>query len=334
MRHRLIVILLVMLGLVSCNLPDEAKPDLSFLDVLAITPTAFPAALADTGQSTPTSVVGDAAEPGAATATVLAQLGDEQSGLEAVPSNTPPPVAGVVTDTPQPTFTHTTAAEDVTQEPTYTPPVSNPTNTSISNPTATHTQAAQPTQTSTQAAQKAAASNTPAVQKPTNTSAPAAQPTNTQPPPPNTPVPQPTNTPVPQSCSPSGNNSFESQLINLINQERTSRGIGTLSANSQLTTAALNHSEDMACNDFFSHTGSNGSTPWARMAAAGYSGSAMAENIAAGQGSAQQVFDGWMNSSGHRDNMLNPTYTQIGMGYRYTNTSTYGSYTTATFGSP
>jgi uncharacterized protein YkwD len=120
----------------------------------------------------------------------------------------------------------------------------------------------------------------------------------------------------------------------LINQERQSRGLGTLSSQALLNTAARNHSADMACNGFFSHTGSDGSLPWDRVSALGYSYSAIAENIFAGSSNAQTAFDAWMNSPGHRDNMLNPDYTEIGVGYRYWADSPYGAYTTAVFARP
>jgi uncharacterized protein YkwD len=91
----------------------------------------------------------------------------------------------------------------------------------------------------------------------------------------------------------------------------------------------------MACNNFFSHTGSNGSSPFSRMVAAGYSYSLASENIYAGTGaSASSTFQAWMGSSGHRDNMLHPDIVHIGIGYAYTATSTYGAYVTANFGKP
>ena len=93
----------------------------------------------------------------------------------------------------------------------------------------------------------------------------------------------------------------------------------------------------MACNDFFSHYGSDGSSPFDRMAWSGFSYTAAAENIYAGGGSynsPQQAFNGWMNSPGHRTNMLNPTYTHIGVGYIFSSGSTYGGYYTANFARP
>jgi uncharacterized protein YkwD len=120
----------------------------------------------------------------------------------------------------------------------------------------------------------------------------------------------------------------------LINQERQDRGLGPLSPQGQLATAGRNHSADMACNSFFSHTGSDGSLPWDRVSALGYSYSAIAENIFAGSSNAQMAFDAWLSSPGHRDNMLNSTYTEIGIGYRYWADSPYGAYTTAVFALP
>jgi uncharacterized protein YkwD len=180
---------------------------------------------------------------------------------------------------------------------------------------------------------------------PTHTATPGITPTVTQTatitptlPPGTHPItPTHTDTPAPTappSCDPSENGSFESAQIGLINQERQSRGFGTLSSQSQLITAARNHSADMACNDFFDHQGSDGLWPWDRASASGYSYSAIAENIFAGSSNAQTAFDAWMNSPGHRDNMLNPNYTEIGIGYRYWAGSSYGAYTTAVFARP
>ena len=138
-------------------------------------------------------------------------------------------------------------------------------------------------------------------------------------------------------CNAAGNYGFESTLIDLINQERINQGFTPLNVQSQLSSAARGHSQDMACNDIFSHTGSDGSSPFDRIAWQGYSFSAAAENIYAGSGpynSPQEAFNAWMNSPGHRDNMLNPVYTDIGIGYSYNAASTYGGYSTAVFAKP
>jgi uncharacterized protein YkwD len=85
-----------------------------------------------------------------------------------------------------------------------------------------------------------------------------------------------------------------------------------LSHSAQLQAAAQAHADDMARTGNFSHTGSNGSTLSSRARAANYNACFAAENIAAGQGSVQQVFVDWMNSRGHRRNILAPQATQFG----------------------
>jgi uncharacterized protein YkwD len=231
-----------------------------------------------------------------------------------------------LTVTPTPSTTQT-LRQPVTPTSTSTPSIS-PTVTFSPTPTSTMLPGITPSHTATYT--KTATS----VFTPTHTN--TATPTNTQeatapPPPTATDTSEPTS---PPSCDPSGNGGFESALIVLINQERLGRGLGPLSAQGQLATAARNHSADMACNSFFSHTGSDGSLPWDRVSALGYSYSAIAENIFAGSSNAQTAFDAWMNSPGHRDNMLNTTYSEIGIGYRYWADSPYGAYTTAVFARP
>jgi len=111
-------------------------------------------------------------------------------------------------------------------------------------------------------------------------------------------------------------------------------GVSPLSGQSQLGNAARGHSQDMACNRFFSHTGSDGSAFSTRITRAGYSYSSAAENIAAGYGDPASVVSGWMGSQGHKDNILNPAYTEIGIGYIYVAGSPYGVYWTADFARP
>jgi uncharacterized protein YkwD len=136
------------------------------------------------------------------------------------------------------------------------------------------------------------------------------------------------------TCSPVFNSSFESQVIALINKERANAGVGLLSGQGQLGNAARSHSQDMACNGFFSHTGSDGSSPSMRISREGYSWSAIAENIAAGYGDPASMVTGWMGSQGHKDNILNPNYTEVGIGYVYVAGSPYGAYWTANFAHP
>jgi len=103
-------------------------------------------------------------------------------------------------------------------------------------------------------------------------------------------------------------------MLNLVNEARSDAGLNTLVLNNALNDAAYKHSLDMNTNDFFSHTGSNGSTFGERATDAEYAGFAVGENIAHGQTTAQSAFNSWMNSSGHKANILNKNATEMGLG--------------------
>ena len=102
--------------------------------------------------------------------------------------------------------------------------------------------------------------------------------------------------------------------------------------NEQLRTAARLHSQDMADNRFFSHTGLDGSTPSVRAMRVGYMGGGIGENIAAGNGTAAATMMQWMNSTGHCNNIMNGAYRVIGVGYAYNASSQYRHYWTQMFG--
>lgn len=105
------------------------------------------------------------------------------------------------------------------------------------------------------------------------------------------------------------------QVLDLINAERAKAGCGPVSIDQKLTVAAQNHSNDMAANNFFDHRGSAGSQVSDRVTAAGYTWRRVGENIAAGYTTAAEVVAGWMDSPGHRANILNCTYVHTGVGY-------------------
>lgn len=109
--------------------------------------------------------------------------------------------------------------------------------------------------------------------------------------------------------------SVEEQVIALVNQERTKRGLPALKANWQLSRVARFKSEDMRDRNYFSHTSPTYGSPFNMMRAFGITYTAAGENIAAGQTSAASVMQSWMNSPGHRQNILSPQFTQIGVGY-------------------
>ncbi|GAA2741209.1 hypothetical protein GCM10009868_06490 [Terrabacter aerolatus] len=120
------------------------------------------------------------------------------------------------------------------------------------------------------------------------------------------------------------------QVVDLVNAARSRAGCAPVSVNPALRSAAQGHSDDMAARDYFSHTSPDGSTFAGRIRSAGYLGGAIAENIAAGQPSAESVMNAWMASPGHRANILNCAYRDIGVGHA--SGGTYGSYWTQTFG--
>jgi uncharacterized protein YkwD len=100
-------------------------------------------------------------------------------------------------------------------------------------------------------------------------------------------------------------------VISLVNNERSSRGLPSLNINWTLVANSQAWSSSMALNNVFTHSGQN-----------------VAENIAAGYASPGAAVAAWMNSEGHRANILNPGYTQVGAGYAYCSTSSYGHYWT------
>jgi uncharacterized protein YkwD len=135
----------------------------------------------------------------------------------------------------------------------------------------------------------------------------------------------------PGSCAYSQNGGYLSQIASLINSARVSAGLSQLSLNDQLAAAAQGHSTDMACNSLLSHNGSDGSTPYQRIMAAGYSGTYTNEIIYAG-GTADDAFNWWMGDQIHHDAIMNPSSTEMGIGYAYYSGSAYGGYFTVDFG--
>jgi uncharacterized protein YkwD len=106
---------------------------------------------------------------------------------------------------------------------------------------------------------------------------------------------------------------LEAAVADLVNRERGDAGCGNLERDSRLDTAARLHAEDMAANDYFSHDSQDGRSPTDRANDQGFEGG-VGENIAQGYPDAEAVMDGWMNSEGHRANLLNCDYDVIGIG--------------------
>jgi uncharacterized protein YkwD len=112
-----------------------------------------------------------------------------------------------------------------------------------------------------------------------------------------------------------GTNTQERQVLDLTNAARRQNGCGPLSLADSLVEAAGQHASDMVRRHYMDHNDPDGKSAFDRMEAAGFHGSAMGENIAAGYDTAQRVFAAWMQSDGHRKNILNCNYNKIGIGY-------------------
>ena len=127
---------------------------------------------------------------------------------------------------------------------------------------------------------------------------------------------------------------FASEVIALVNQQRTAAGCPALVAADPLMRVAQEHSQDMAAHDFFDHTGSDGRSSFQRMHDAGYSYRLAAENIAAGVTTPADAVALWMGSPPHRANILNCALRETGVGYVEDpgDHLGYGAYWTQTFG--
>ena len=108
---------------------------------------------------------------------------------------------------------------------------------------------------------------------------------------------------------------YEKEVVRLVNKERSSRGLSALTMDWQLSRVARYKSQDMHDKRYFSHTSPTYGSPFDMISAFGISYRSAGENIAKGQRSPQEVVNAWMNSSGHRANILNASFTKIGVGY-------------------
>lgn len=109
--------------------------------------------------------------------------------------------------------------------------------------------------------------------------------------------------------------SYENEVIRLVNEIRVKNGLNPLKADWELSRVARYKSQDMKDNNYFSHTSPVYGSPFNMIENFGISYKSAAENIAKGQRTPQAVVNAWMNSSGHRANILNASYTKIGVGY-------------------
>lgn len=109
--------------------------------------------------------------------------------------------------------------------------------------------------------------------------------------------------------------SYAQQVLNLVNAERAKYSLSPLTLNSSVSKVAQAKAEDMKNNSYFSHTSPTYGSPFDMLKQFGISYSTAGENIAKGQKTPQAVVNAWMNSEGHRANILNKNFTQLGVGY-------------------
>ncbi|WP_405020975.1 sigma-70 family RNA polymerase sigma factor [Kitasatospora sp. NBC_00070] len=187
-----------------------------------------------------------------------------------------------------------------------------------------------------QAAPAPAAATSPAATV-TASPSPSATPTASPSPTPSAAAPSPSRTsaapsaPAPATSAANRAATAQQQVIDLVNSERSKNGCGPVKANSKLQAAAQGHSDDMAARNFFDHTNPDGKGPQPRIEAAGYRWSTWGENIARGQQDSAAVMDAWMKSPGHRANILNCAFTEMGLGTHF---GTGGPWWTQNFGAP
>ncbi|WP_066362828.1 CAP domain-containing protein [Herbidospora mongoliensis] len=163
------------------------------------------------------------------------------------------------------------------------------------------------------------------------TPAPAPSP-SPSPSPSATPSASPSATPT-ASPAPGGTTvgtTVENEVVRLTNAERAKGGCGPLTHDAKLRAAALGHSADMSAKNYFSHDSADGRKFSDRIRQAGFSFRAAGENIAKGYQTAAQVVQGWMDSPGHKANIMNCTYTHIGVGH----VAAGGPYWTQDFAKP
>jgi uncharacterized protein YkwD len=130
------------------------------------------------------------------------------------------------------------------------------------------------------------------------------------------PTPAPTPPPPPAAVSVSVSADIQ-RVVDLTNAERAARGLAGLTIDSRLVAAAQGHSNDQAAFNSLNHDGSDYSNPKDRMVRQGFQPGWWAENVASGYASSDDVMSGWMNSSGHRKNILNSRVTHIGVAVAY-----------------
>ncbi|UNK20608.1 CAP domain-containing protein [Paenibacillus sp. N3/727] len=146
--------------------------------------------------------------------------------------------------------------------------------------------------------------STPAVEKPSTSTPSTSKPAE---------LAQPSKPSTPANTTDKSN--FASQVVTLVNKERAKAGLKALTVNEKLTGMAVDKAKDMNNNNYFDHTSPTYGSPLDMMKQYGISYSYAGENIAKGQRTPEEVMNSWMNSEGHRKNIMSPNFTMIGVGY-------------------
>lgn len=123
-----------------------------------------------------------------------------------------------------------------------------------------------------------------------------------------TPTPTPTPTPIPRDTK-----SIEQRIFELTNERRAENGVRALTWSEEIAVVARSHSQDMVTRNYFNHNSPEGVTPFQRLTIGGISYSTAGENIATA-GTAELIMNAWMNSPGHKANILNGAFGKIGIG--------------------
>ncbi len=156
----------------------------------------------------------------------------------------------------------------------------------------------------------------------TTKTAPAAPATPAKPAPtapakpaPTTPAPTTPAKPAPATPASGTLNAYEQQVVDLVNKERAAAGLSALKVNATLANVAETKAADLRDENYFDHQSPKYGSPFDMMHQFGITYTSAGENIAKGQRTPDEVMNGWMNSPGHRANILNSSYTEIGVGY-------------------
>ncbi|OCA84740.1 LysM peptidoglycan-binding domain-containing protein [Bacillus sp. FJAT-27986] len=216
-----------------------------------------------------------------------------------VPVETTPEVTESVETTPEVTEPVETTPE-VTEPVENTPEVTEPVETTpeVTEPVENTPEVTEPVETTPEVTEPV--ENTPEVTGPVETTPEVTEPVET----------------TPEVTEPEGNDqAIVNQIVALVNEERAKNGLQPLRNNADLSVVAYTKAVDMSENGYFAHTSPTYGSPFDMMKAFGITYVAAAENIAQGHRTAEAVMEGWMDSEGHRENILNPNYTEIGIGY-------------------